>query len=107
MNKKLKNALSWRGVPLYLIAERNGTPTINFVSERYNTPEELEFWGFDDVDFVMHSKFTWANIISSIGIFPSTGVARKSGWDIPIDEGYTEAFFQRSDGTPLFVFIMK
>ena len=104
--KKLKQALSWRGEPLYNIAERNkGCPTYNFVSENF---EDFDEYGFDINSCTpIHSKFTWANIVSHIGLFPSTGQAKKSGWDIPIEDGYTEAFFSKSDGTPLFVFIFK
>jgi hypothetical protein len=55
----------------------------------------------------MHPKFNWANIAATIELFSSVGVAKKSGWDIPIEDGFTEAFFSKSDGTPLFVFIIK
>jgi hypothetical protein len=107
MNKKLKQGTAWRGVPLWVIADRHKTPTINFVSEQFNNPDAWKEIGFDDDCVVMHSKFTWANIAAHIGLFPSAGAAKKSGWNIPIDDGYSEAFFTRSDGTPLFVFIMK
>jgi len=108
MNKKLKQGVAWRGIPLKIISDRHKTHTFNFISERFNNPDDLNAYGFDDVEcVVMHSKFNWANISATIGLFPSVGIAKKSGWDIPIDDGFTEAFFSRSDGTPLFVFIMK
>lgn len=108
MNKKIKQAVVWRDVPLVMIADKHNKSTFNFISEKINNPDDLESYGFDDVECIlMHSKFNWSNIASIIGIFPSAGIAKKSGWDIPIDDGYTEAFFSRSDGTPLFVFIMK
>jgi len=103
--KKLKLALSWRGEPLSCIAERQNCITYNFVSEDF---EDFKVYGFDISSCVLiHSKFNWANIVSHIGLFPSAGQAKKSGWDIPIENGYTEAFFSKSDGTPLFVFIFK
>lgn len=106
--KKIKQGCSWKGIPLHLISNRNGTPTFQFVSERFKDLSDLEFLGFDTENIIsMHEKFTWANIASHIGLFPSVSVAKNSGWHIPIEEGYTEAFFCRSDGTPLFVFIMK
>ena len=95
--KKLQKATAWRGVPLSLIAERNKVPTFDFVSSTDT----------DSKAILMHEKFTWANVVSYIGLFSSVGTAKKSGWDIPIEPGYTEAFFSKSDGTPLFVFIDK
>lgn len=95
--KKLQKATEWRGVPLSLIAERNKVPTFVFVSSKDKDPNGI----------LMHEKFTWANVVAHIGLFNSVGTARKSGWDIPIEGGYTEAFFSKSDGTPLFVFIVK
>ncbi len=109
MNKKLKQGLAWRGFPLYVIAKKYKSSIFNFVSEKYNNPDDLKDIGFDDGGciIVMHSKFNWANIAASIGLFPSVGIAKKSGWPHQIDEGYAEAYFSKSDGTPLFVFIMK
>lgn len=105
--KKLRNALAWRGEPLFNIANRNGTPTFNFVSERFRDSFDLETLGFDANDCIfVHDKFSWANVVAEIGLFSSAGVARKSGWNLPLDSGFTEAFFSASNGKPLFVFIL-
>lgn len=106
--KKIKQGCSWKGIPLHLISNRNGTPIFNFVSEKLKDSDDLGLLGFDQENNIsMHEKFTWANIASRIGLFPSVSAAKNSGWHIPIEDGYTEAFFSRSDGTPLFVFIVK
>lgn len=108
MNKKLRRALSWKGEPLTTFCDRHGTPSFSFVSEKFRNSSDLETLGFDDDTCIfMHDKFTWANIVSTIGLFASAGIARKSGFDEVIEEGFSEAFFTRSDGTPLFVFILK
>ena len=82
MNKAIKKATAWRGVPLILIATRNNCQhQFNFVSERFNNPEDLKLSGFQDVEcIIMHPKFNWANIAATIGLFSSVGVAKKSGW---------------------------
>lgn len=107
MNKKLRNALSWKGEPLFSIAERNHTPTFNFVSERFRNSSDLETLGFDENECIfVHEKFSWANVAAHIGLFASASDARKSGWNIQLESGFTEAFFSASNGKPLFVFIL-
>jgi hypothetical protein len=110
MNKKIKQGTAWKGIPLIAISNKHNTPTFNFISEELQKSDCLEYLAFNkdkDKCIIMHSKFNWANIAANIGLFPSSGAAKKSGWDFPIEFGFTEAFFSRSDGTPLFVFIMK
>lgn len=103
--KKLKQALAWRGIPLHTIVEEFGCPTHNFVSEDF---EDFDIMGFKkDNCTIMHSKFNWSNIVADIGMFPSAGQAKKNGWFIPIESGYTEAVFLGRWGEPLFVFIFK
>lgn len=103
--KKLKNALAWRGKPLYSFVEKFGCPTYNFVSEDY---EDFESLGFEkDNCILMHSKYSWANVVAEIGMFQSAGQAKKNNWDIPIEPGYAEALFTGRWGEPLFVFIFK
>lgn len=116
MNKKLEKGLSWRGVPLFSIIDPENWPklsrmtslrTFNFISEKFVDSENLILMGFDSNNIVMHEKFNWSNIAATIGLFSSAGAAKKAGWQIPIEDGYSEAFFSKSDGTPLFVFILK
>lgn len=105
MIKKLKNALAWRGFPLSAISDTYGIPGYQFVSQDFDFFDD---YGFDkDQCFFMHDKFTWANIAAMIGLFPSASIAKNAGWNEQIEEGYSEAFFSRSDGTPLFVYIFK
>lgn len=105
MNKKLKQGLEWKGIPLHLISSRHNTPEFLFISDSRDSEPEL---GFDaDQCIKMHHKFTWANIAASIGLFPSTSAAKAAGWNHPIEPGFNEAFFSKSDGAPLFVFILK
>lgn len=105
--KKLNQALSWKGIPLFHIWNRNELKpkSFNFIPEDFNDKEFLVSLGFDEDCVKMHNRFTWANIVSYIGVFSSVGSARKSGWDIPIESGYSEAILFKSDGTPIFVFI--
>ena len=103
--KKLKQALQWRGVPLQTIVDKHKTPHFNFISETTTEDESLGFSKDDSI--LMHSKFNWANVVATIGLFTSASVAKKNGWDISIADGYSEAFFSKSDGSPLFVFILK
>lgn len=107
--KQLNKALSWKGLPLFqIISHYEIKPkSFHFIPENYNNTEILFDLGFDEDCIRMHNKFTWANVVSSIGVFSSVGIAKNSGWNIPIEPGYTEAFFSKSDGTPLFVFIYK
>lgn len=108
MNKKLNKALSWRGIPLSLISDRHSAPTFHFVSQDAKECCDLELLGFDSSSLIiMHPKFTWANIVSHVGMFSSVGNAKKAGWVEEIEPGYTEAFLSKADGTPLFVFIAK
>lgn len=112
--KKLRKATSWKGFPLSVVADRevNGTKprSISFVSDNMIG---CFHHVFDEIDFneneciFMHSKFTWANVAGIIGLFESVGIARKSGWNVPIESGFSEAIFFLSDGTPIFVFIWK
>ena len=37
----------------------------------------------------------WANLLKTLGIFPSTGQARKNGWDKEIPMGWSEASFKK------------
>jgi len=105
--KKLRLAQEWKGEPLFNIANRNGAPTLNFVSERFRNSPDLKTLGFDENECIfVHDKFSWANIVAHIGLFSSAGVARKSGWNIPLESGFNEAFFTASNGQPLFVFIL-
>ena len=108
MNKKLRNALAWKGAPLFHFVNRHQTPTFNFVvSERLRNSSDLETLGFDENDCIfVHEKFSWANVAAHIGLFASASDARKSGWNLPLEEGFTEAFFSSSNGKPLFVFIL-
>jgi hypothetical protein len=109
MNRKLRQGLEWKGVPLSVICDRHGTPTFSFVSENVSS-EQAELLGFGNVNskhITMHPKYTWANIASDIGLFPSVSMAKNAGWNVPIENGYSEAFFSRADGTPLFVFVFK
>jgi hypothetical protein len=105
MNKTLKNALNWKGVPLQIFIERNTVegcrpvPEFNFVTKG----KMIE--GERNID--MHEKFNWSNIVSTIGLFPSASIAKKSGWDIPIEDGYSEAVFRAKTGEFIFVFIDK
>jgi len=101
MNKKIHQGLQWKGVPLNVIVEKHGTPSFSFATEETKNED-----GFEGA-ILMHPKFNWANIGATIGLFPSVGIAKKSGWDVPIEQGFSEAFFSKSDGTPLFVFIYK
>ena len=104
MNKKLKNGLAWRGEPLENIRSRNNCPCFEFVIDGAElNPSDV---GFDNPK-QLHSKATWANIAAEIGVFASASVAKGSGWNLPLEKGFTEAFFSKSDGTPLFVFIIK
>lgn len=108
MNKKLRNGLSWRGEPLENIRARHNARCFNFVSESLQHSDDLKVLGFEDENIIwMHDKFTWANIASQIGLFASTTIAKGSGWNVALESGFAEAFFSRSDGTPLFVFILK
>jgi len=114
MNKKLEKGLAWRGVPLFSIIEKYLSPqyrptvsVFNFISQKFVDSEDLILLGFDDDNIVMHEKYNWSNIAATIGLFPSAGAAKKAGWQIPIEDGYSEAVFSKSDGTPLFVFILK
>lgn len=105
MIKKLRNALTWRGFPLSTISDKYGDPGYQFVSENFDSFDD---YGFDpEFCIFMHNKFTWANIAAMIGLFSSAGAAKNAGWNEPIEEGYSEAFFSRSDGTPLFVYVFK
>jgi hypothetical protein len=105
MIKKLKNALAWRGLPLSIISDRYGNPGYQFVSKDFDSFDD---YGFDkDHCIFMHDKFTWANISAMIGLFPSVSMAKNAGWNEQIEDGYSEAFFSRSDGTPLFVYVFK
>ena len=106
--KRLNKALEWKGAPLHFFSSRNGAKEFHFVSEDLLDSPDLESLGFDRDDCIpMHQKFTWAQVVSHIGLFASAGDARKSGWAIPIEPGFNEAFFNSKDGTPLFVFILK
>ena len=108
MNKKLRNGIAWKGEPLENIRIRHNTPCFNFVIEGLNhSTQDLHNLGFDENVITLHHKATWANIVSEIGLFASVTAAKGAGWNIPLEEGFNEAFFTKSDGTPLFVFIMK
>lgn len=102
--KKLKKATEWKGIPLSLIVDRHKCISHEFVSENF---EDFDIMGFNQNALKMHKKFTWANIVANIGLFSSVGTAKKSGWDIPIESGFSEAIFWKSNGQPLFVFIFK
>ena len=45
----------------------------------------------------------WANLLKTLGIFPSAGQARKNGWDKEIPVGFSEASFKKQR-TVVFVF---
>ena len=100
MPKKLKLGLKWRGFPLFFISQKGGI-TFQFVSENSEIPSDFD----EDKCIRFHSKFTWANVAHSIGMFESASAARKCGWAIPIESGFNEAFFSLSNGTPIFVYI--
>ena len=109
MNKTLSVALRYQDYPLYWVCLKHNCKTFNFISE---STEIADLCGFDeftsrDSVTVMHEKFTWSNIVAEIGLFKSTSEARKAGWNIPIENGYSEAVFFAKYGNPLFVFILK
>jgi hypothetical protein len=95
----------WRGVPLQTFVDKHNAPFRNFISEGVDQ-QTLNDLGFDEESHVMHDKFTWANIACEVGLFSSVGNAKKAGWNIPIDEGFSEACFHVKNA-PIFVFIFK
>lgn len=83
-----------------------GVATFNFVSERRLA--DVDLLGVEESDCQVLTKVsTWAHIVSATGIFSSISKARNAGFNVPIEPGFSEAFFSRSDGTPLFVFILN
>lgn len=108
--KQLRKGLEFRGIPLSIISDRYDVETINLVSEniKQNYSHYFDEFGFnkDECEF-FHSKFTWANVAVKAGLFNSVGNARKSGWFIPIEFGYSEAIFFVGYGEPVFVYILN
>lgn len=110
--KALRQGLRWVGAPLSLIVDRNQVKSgvFNFVSDdcRLNYAHWFDEFGFEKEDCIFfHRKFTWANIAHEIGLFDSVSEARKRGWGIEIEQGYSEAVFQRNSGAFSFVFILN
>lgn len=101
--KALTQALRWRGTPLHLVAERNNSPSHCFSFEDSILPPDE-----DTSDHIkLHSKATWANIAHEAGLFASVGEARRAGWGIEIERGYTEAALQTRQGGWKFVFVFN
>ena len=54
--------------------------------------KDIESFGFMDAPNCFHIEDNWimAHVMHMVGIFPSVGIARKNGWNIPIPEGFSE-----------------
>jgi hypothetical protein len=67
------------------------TNEVNFIHPNISV-EDAELFGFADAKNVFHIEDNWlmSHVMHVAGVFPSIGIARKSGWNKPIPAGFSE-----------------
>lgn len=79
-------------LPLWLIAKDHPDNTWSFIKQGV-TEDDANSIGMswsESNTFVIESHWNMAHIAHKMGIFPSVSQAKKNGWDIPIEEGFSE-----------------
>lgn len=63
----------------------------NFFSSSLESDKELFFGPLENEEFhSIEQEWSMANIITTVGIFPSVSQARKNGWNKPIPKGFSD-----------------
>lgn len=62
------------------------------VDRFFDDPEDSEEQRDARVFLVVPADATWAQVLAGIGSFPSISQARNSGWNKPIENGFTPTF---------------
>ena len=65
------------------------TNEVNFIHPSISK-KDIELFGFTDAPNCFHIEDDWlmAHVMHLAGVFPSVGIARKSGWNKPIPKGF-------------------